>query len=197
MIITFDGHSSVGKTTQAKILSEKLGIPDVNVNSEFTVVERFFRVANSSSHARPLAHVLQGLTTVMSMREKWGPDFILADHFLRLLMPAWRQDMLDEVFDVFRGILTCCGGEEPVASFFLYMSGADRINRLLKREAANRKYTINEVDISVEGDIDEPFLEMCQYLSPKVPYLHIIDANQDCEQVTDDILKVLRNRGLP
>ena len=42
MIITFDGHSSVGKTTQAKILSEKLGIPDVNVNSEFTVVERFF-----------------------------------------------------------------------------------------------------------------------------------------------------------
>ena len=153
-------------------------------------------MANSSSRARPLTHVLQGLITVMSMREKWGPDFILADHFLRLLIPAWLKDVLEEVFDVFTRILTCYGGEEPIASFFLYMSGADRINRLLKREATNRKYTINEIDISVESDIDGTFLEMCQYLSPKVPYLHIIDASRSCEQVTADILAILDGKGV-
>ena len=197
MIITIDGFSGAGKTTQARALSERLAIPMVSIDAEFALLKSVFLLARRFSKLSSFTTVLSAVTTIRAMREKWGRDFILADHFFRMLTPAWQNGVIDEVLDVFRSVLTCWGGEEPIASFYLHMDGNEREKRRFYREAESRNaYELNEIDISIKNDIDQIFLDMCEYLTPKVPYLHIINGNQDRKKVTADILEVLGEKGV-
>lgn len=197
MIITIDGHSGAGKTTQARALSERLAIPMVSINSEFALLKNVFVLAKRFSKLSSFTTVLSAVTTIRAMREKWGRDFILADHFFRMLIPAWKNGVIDEVLDVFRGVLTCWGGEEPIASFYLHMDETEREQRRFYRDAeAMNAYELNEIDISIKSDKDQIFLDMCEYLTPKVPYLYIINGSQDREKVTADILEVLGETGV-
>ena len=197
MIITIDGFSGAGKTTQGRILSERLAIPMVSTDPEYALLKNVFLLARRFSKSSSFTPVLWAVTAIRTMREKWGRDFILVDNFFRMLIPAWQNGVIDEVLDVFRNVLTCWGGEEPIASFYLHMDGTEREKRRFYREAESRDiYELNEIDISIKNDIDRRFLDMCEYLAPKVPYLHIINGNQGCKKVTADILKVLDEKGV-
>ena len=132
------------------------------------------------------------------MSQEWG-NFILVDHFFRTLIQTWqrREDRIDEVLDLFQSILTCFGGEEPIASFYLHMDGELRERRRFYREANDCKtYQLNRVELSVTNSEDRVFLNLCEYLRSKIPYLHIIDGNQAEEGVSSDIWGILKEIGV-
>ena len=180
MIVTLDGKKAAGKTTQAEALRSLLNIERVLVwdtSSLFRHIAQLFNSHNplnirlfsilQAYHTIPKSCIVEGLwLPVINCRKHPHLDF-------------------DSTIDWFRTSLRL--HSEPNLSVYLDISEDERLKRFARRESNN----VGRVEIT--GTLKEDkYLPVWHYIEDRVPYFHIIDANQPEEVVTESILSLLR-----
>ena len=197
-MITFDGHSGAGKTTQAGKIAKLLGSQTCSLFPMQTIANLFYHAAVG---ARPSSFscMLRDVEIIRAMQHGprgWGQQgehFVIANGFFYSLSPFRYSDELDLMLDLFRKALYLDGGKEPAASFFLNVSHAECASRLIYRNNDG----VEELKISGKQNIrDEEQIKFWEYLASKLPYLHIINGAQEKEVVTHDIVEILYQEGI-
>ena len=196
-MITFDGHSGAGKTTQGYKIAQILGVQTCTLSPMQTITEHYYKAAvgvNPSGFSRILRDA--GIIRAMQRGPRgWGQEgkpFVIANGFFRNLLPFRNSDKLDLILDLFRKALYLEGGKEPDASFFLNVSYAECASRVIYRNIDG----VDELKISGKGIEGDESIKFWEYLASKLPYLHIINGAQEKEAVTRDIVGILRQEGI-
>ena len=200
MIITIDGLSGAGKTTQAHNLSQLLGIPHVSTDSPSLIMREVCWAYTHNHGDHHFVSLLRNLLLFRFMQEGdrgWGQDFICADNFFRMLTRFYRKPERDEYLSFFRRCLTMDAGQEPVASFYLHVLASEReLRRIYREQQKYNTFKFEDLKISTAHNSDDAdFREFFQWLQERVPYIHIIDGAQPEEKVTADMMKILKDKG--
>ena len=200
-MITFDGNSGAGKSTQCHKIAGLLGVP-VFSNQPLKEMSDSYFEAIYEGYQGPIGPILLKAGMIRSMQSTSDDiykNFILDDHCFGCLHSVYESDNFDAVIDLFVKALTIDDGKEPLASFYLDVPEDISSIRAANRRRRYHKLSLLEVPKSTRSDRgteDIEYLRFWEYLSSKLPYLHIIDGTQDEDTVTDEMMSILRERRL-
>ena len=203
MIITFDGHSGAGKTTQANKIAALLNLKYVVLTPLRKIISEFYvEAVERFPWDLSFDNVLRNLSTFRGMqqgRRGWNKGFVLDDDFFKVLVEFHGSQEKVEILNLFRKALVIDNGREPDASFYLHVDSAERETRRIYRDQKDSPniYHIDEIKISNTSTPQEhEHFKFWEWLASEVPYLHIIDGTQDEETVTSDIVTILGEKGI-
>ena len=203
MIITFDGHSGAGKTTQASKIASLLNLKRVVLTSLIRITSEFYVGAvERFPWELSFDNVLRNLSIFRGMQQGqrgWNKGFVLDDDFFKVLVEFRRSKEKAEILNLFRKALVIENGREPDASFYLHVDSAERQTRRIYRDQKDSPniYHVDEIKISnTAAPQEHEHFNFWEWLASEVPYLHIIDGTQDEETVTSDIVTILGERRL-
>ena len=196
-MITFDGYSGAGKTTQGYKIAELLGVQSCTLSPMQTITDHYYKAAVGAKPSG-FSRILRDVGIIRAMQQGtrcWGQGgghFVIANGFFCNLLPFRNSDRLDLILDLFRKALYLEGGKEPDASFFLNVSYAECASRVIYRNIDG----VEEVKIAGKGSEGDESIKFWEYLASQLPYLHIINGAQEKEAVTRDIVGILRQEGI-
>ena len=178
MIITFEGLSKAGKTTQALRLSSKIDFEPVVFFEELRAVRILLDPVRecSRSHIFPLSANTMLLNSVSESNRK---NVIVHDpQFLSYLHPFFREGDKNQPFiqtwlDWFHTTYLV-----PIASFCLKVDYDIVSNRVGRR-------LYDEEDAS-------GLFQFYDCLDRHLPYFHIIDGTKNTDEISVDIERILR-----
>ena len=184
MLITLDGYSGAGKTTQSMALCEQLQIPRISFAEVRHTYSAFL------DHCFPDAKRTRSEIFAQLIFIHKHPDHGVIDHFWdifnRYTHPSNSIAEARLAVDVFRSGLTLNGRSEPVLSFFLYAPSYICQHRRLTRDTQG---TVGLIGNTVATNRDRLNYEFWKSIESMVPYFHIIDAMQPIPAVTEDIMQ--------
>lgn len=174
MILTLDGHSCAGKTTQGEILSTKLNLDyyDELCRNTWILPYRILEVT-------PLRHSIRKQTRIFSAAHTYHSIPNTGGIITRFWSDIVYTNLFyEENLDFIRRCLTFCNMPEPTASFYLDVPSKVRQQRLTVREKRDINVTPNP-----------SLLDKFQLLESRLPYFHIIDGTMPVEAVTNAMLE--------
>ena len=194
-IITFDGLSGAGKSTQTKRLVEHYsGLNVGQIEGKFWTMFELTRLLFNSGDFEHLSDDMTELLQagilyrmMVSNGKKHRYDILILEeligsHFLRFT----------NNIRFFREMLTVKSGVEPAASFYIDVPLNELYRRRFHRAAKHYKGTISiDVDTSVIPNEDRRITEKWVALSEQIPYLHIIDGTQSIDAVFEEIISII------
>ena len=196
-MITFDGISGAGKSTQSNKLGKLLNIPVCTMVPIQNITNEYYRMV-VGTHPRGFSYILRDLSIIRTMQLKphgWKRN-IVVDNFFRSLADFRESKDIEAAIDVFRKSLYIAGGIEPVASFYLDVPRVKCSERLIRRNNPSLIDFSKAKNPDAERDWDISFQAFWQNLASKLPYLHIIDGTQAEEVVTAEILDILLGESI-
>ena len=182
MIITIDGRSGAGKSTQARIIAKKYGLVCRNF-SHFTreVCDVYWKeVGRNKFHPNiMLPGLLEYSTAVRADRRKIVIDESLFHPFCQNQsvtgFDRWNEyNWYFDFLSTYR--LT------PHHSFYF----------LLDYETAQKRRRMRGESVHMDAKVrekEEVYFRYWQEMERRIPFLHLIDASQPVEKVTSDILE--------
>ena len=190
-MITFDGHSGAGKSTQSRKIASLLGV-DVVLNESLKIMVRNYFRAIYDGYQNHIGPIALEASIIRSMGT--SKHFIIEDHCFGCLHGVWESDNFDDVLDLFVKILTINNGREPLASFYLDVPLDFSYARIINRKRSGDGLSPTEQPKPVYSNSDIEYLKFWEYLSSKLPYLYIIGGTQDEDTVTDEIVSILQKK---
>ena len=180
MIITFEGLSGGGKTTQAERLAKKIGFEPVAFFRQMSAIRILLDTArddDSRSHIFPLSANMMLLHSVSDANRK---NVIVHDpQFLSFLAPFFPHQK-----DFIKAWLNWLDTTylKPVASFCLKLDKNTVIQRTLGRPVPV---------LYDDWEADRAF-QFYDCLDRHLPYFHIIDGTKNADEISVDIERILR-----
>ena len=194
-IITLDGGSGAGKSTQTHLLLEhynELNIEQIEgrFRTMFGLTRLFFDSAEFkylSDDMTELLRVGMFYRMMVSNGKKHGYDILIIEEFF------WAGFLrLANNIGFFREMLTAQSGIEPVASFYIDVPTNERAIRRINRAAHYHKKRVSiDLDTGVISNSDRRNTEKWVGLSEQIPYLHIIDGTQSVDAVFKEIISII------
>lgn len=179
MIITFEGLSKAGKTTQALKLASKIDFEPVTFFEQLRAMRILLDPVRegSRSHIFPLAANTMLLNSASESNRK---DIIIHDpQFLSYLHPFFiegdtHQPFIQTWLDWFNTTYLV-----PIASFCLKVD-YDTVNERVGR----RLYDLENAS---------SLHQFYDYLDANLPYFHIIDGTRDADEISAEVESILRS----
>ena len=173
----------VVKTTQSQIIGKHLSLPVCNFSAATRFVTELHKlyIAQNKISPDPFLPALFEYQTVSQVYKRVViEECLFYPFFIYDRAPGFDNwELLDWYFEAIGG--QC--GIYPTASFYLYVDESFAINSRITRDphvSENRLKT------------DKVFLDFWEGLAERVPYLHIINGMQSKEDVTADIMRILK-----
>lgn len=194
-IITIDGRSGAGKSTQtARLLEHYSGLNIEQIEGKFWTMFELTRLLFKSSDFEHLSDDTTELLRagilyrmMVSNGKKHGYDILIIEEFFGAHFLRFTSNIR-----FFRDMLTIRSGREPVASFYIDVPNNERHRRTFYRDTNDDKATISiDIDTSVISDEDRHNTEKWVALSEQIPYLHIIDGTQSIDAVSKKIISIV------
>ena len=190
MILTLDGHSGAGKTTQAAILSKKLGIPVsppdwFHVNQTIEYIMKFYNEGHiAMSHESEIyRHLMVYHSMPMNHR--------IIDDGLFYRFRFYEHDDFDKALDIFNQGMSLGANKAPSASFLLDIPLHIANCRSVMRTAADVRFSNISV-ASADQDKNKPIQKVWKRIEDAIPYFHIIDGTMPVDAVTTAILEKIK-----
>ena len=183
MFITLDGARASGKSTQAAILSEKLGLPTYGLTGFSIGIELIANEIVPASSQR-YSSLFSTIIPVYAMPVHCITESLWRGFDRYITLP---KHELDRIITVFRTSISLGERNEPNLSVFL----SAPISVTAQREI-NRDLACVDVDVKA-GIIDEhskKTFEFWKYIEQTVPYFHVINANMPVDAVTHSIVSL-------
>ena len=183
MIITIDGRSGAGKTTQSEIIGKHLNLPVCNFSLATRVITDVHNVyiAQNKSGINPFLPALFEYQTTSQRYKRTVIEECLFYPFFYYDTIVGFNDW--ELVDWYFETIGVQGGIYPTASFYLHVDESFAISSRI-----NRKFNISTNNLK-PNTIQ---LDFWENLAERVPFLHIINGMQSKENVTADILNILK-----
>ena len=178
MVLTIDGLSSAGKTTQGVILSKRFGLQHVSIDGVQPLFVKIEHLCLGSNCDDAFIQILRNLFMTRSLARGWENDVVVVDKFWASFLAFWknRQEDMKSALDFFRQGLLMHDGKEPDFSFYLYV---DAENLAIRNAHRYQNQEIVDLRVEVKDDVEVvAFSEFANYLKVHIPYFHIIDGNQ-------------------
>ena len=196
MIITFDGDHGSGKTTQIQRLSEEFGF---QMCEELEWHRNFYMqcnglVLNANWHTNVMAHL-----TVYSSLD-FGRNWCIERFWSTIFNDASVSDAeITKVVDCIQQVMALGTVQPPILSIALQSAPETTLARMAQRELGviNDSLEIQESEqqISQRDNVHE----MWGKLAERIPYFHVVNADDTVENVFGIVRKHLvdnLNRGL-
>ena len=182
MIITMDGRSGAGKSTQSKIIARKYGLAYRNFSCLTREVVNVYweEVGRNKFHPNlMLPGLLEYSTAVRADRRKIVIDESLFYPFLQNQSATgfdrWNEyNWYFDFLSMYR--LT------PDHSFYLVLDYDTAQERRRMRGDSGYK-------TAKDSEKEEVMFRYWQEMERRIPFLHLIDSSQSVEEVTSDILE--------
>ena len=187
MYITIDGLSGAGKSVQADRVSKALGWKSVSIDDMKSFGEHIWQMNFGGPGYDQLSKLLYDLALIRAHIDYATEDFVFCDNFYRLLWTFYLKNLgIDEALSVFQQAVP-----RPIASIYLNVDARERHMR--KFYVGNENlYRIENIDFLTEMNHDEEdFCEFFQWLSKRIPHIHILDGTKSVEAVTDEIVRIV------
>ena len=204
MIITIDGYSGSGKSTQAEKISEALEIPLVSpAPAPVVACLTTLRTTCLDFQGERMVDIFDALCMYRLLISKYSGNVVIEEclfypffHFDQSF--EHRTPLLDGIISWFLKSMIIGtdlkqylgAGQYPIASFYLFTTRETSRIRRFKRE-----YRGGEINIDhSEGDYQEDSrFRFWKELECKVPFLHVINGMQTEAEVTADIMAILES----
>ena len=194
-IITFDGRSGAGKSTQMGLLLEHYS--GLNIGQIEGKLWTMFELTRLLFNSGDFEHLSDDMTEmlrvgmlyrmIVSSEKKHGYDILILEDFFGAHFLRFTNDVR-----FFREMLTVKSGREPAASFYIDVPHNERHRRRFHRAAKHDNGIMStDVDTSVILDSDRRTTEEWVALSEQIPYLHIIDGTQSIDAVFEEIISII------
>ena len=194
-IITLDGRSGAGKSTQTALLLEhysglNIGQIEGKFWTMFDLTRLLFNLAEFEYLSDDMTELLRtGILyrMIVSNGKKHGYDRLIIEEFFGAHFLRFANNIR-----FFRDMLTAHSGIEPAASFYIDVPHNERYTRTFYRDSGHDDETISiNLDTSVISNEDRYTTEKWVALSEQIPYLHIIDGTQSVDAVSKEIISII------
>ena len=186
-IITLDGYSGSGKSTQLGLLATKL-------NYDIASYEQLFVAFRAMAEALPRTKGFGSIDFIASMYAFHlmpNPQNCIFDHFWEALSAVYHRNRTNfqSAVRFFRHGLSLSRCGEPNLSILIDLPFDVAVERQLKRDHGV------DANVSDSADHRNDFVEgQSQFwaaLEGYVPYFHRVNGNQSVNDVTEDILSLI------
>ena len=187
MIITLDGKPATGKSTQAYNLSNLFNIEGVKV---WDTARVFRHIAQLPRDAKGYYRLNGDLFSILEAYHTIPESCIVEGLWLPVATSIRHPHLdFDSIIEWFRTSLRF--HSEPILSIYLDLPEDERVKRLTKRETKNiGQIEVGQIEL-IGNPKEDRHLPGYRYIAERVPYFHIIDANQPEEVITESILSLL------
>ena len=184
MLITLDGVSGAGKSTQCDILCKMLNLPAPKFIASMVAHEIISDLIDAHSRYSKLFATLQAIHSLPKKA-------IVEDYFFNLThgFKSEPADKRAELIRFFQQAITL-NKPEPTLSIYLKVSREVAIPRRLERSTG----PVTGLQLSSEFHREDR-LEWTYFhqLADMLPYFHVVDGALPIEQVTQKILNLLNH----
>lgn len=204
-IVTLDGHSGAGKSTQAQRLAEHYS--ELNIEQIGHIIWRFQYLTDELFSLAGFDYSLvHGLPEILRfgmlyrMMVSYGKRherdlLIIDDFFLKDLRNSASRPCFGDKVRLFREMLTLDSGIEPVASFYIDVPYNECYTRTFYRDNEHDDTQISiDLDTNIMSDSDRHSTKRWVALSEQIPYLHIIDGTQSIDAVSKEIISIIEGK---
>ncbi len=182
MLITVDGKSGAGKTTQQLILEQKLGLPLIDLSPVWGALETISMIA-CPHKTQPYTRYLSKIQSIYA-----APQECIIENLWEAM--DWLNevdgDNIDNHIETFRKGISYLGRTEPDVSIYLWAPTSVSYPRAVRRSYPNSEMTMSEDDSSLQED-DARRYKLWKHIEWYVPYFHVIDASASIDEVANAI----------
>ena len=184
-IITLDGYSGSGKSTQLHLLATKL-------NYDIASYEQLFIAFRAMAEALPRTKEkdfgsINCIASMYAFHLMPNRQNCIFDHFWDKFFDAfmYQPDELTYLLRIFRAGLKLNQRREPDVSIFIDIPFQYAISRKVER---NTGVIVGVRNDKCRDDFQERFWRIIEC---EVPYFHRVNGNQSVNDVTEDILSLI------
>lgn len=179
-MISFDGWSGTGKTTQALIVSDTCGIPVVTWNNLFD---------GWQPEINSLAGAIRNFCNLSVFLKERDSDMVLDCCIFAVIrymvFNASCQERVDLV-ESFDSIIRSTASSDPLC-FYLFMSEYAATCQRDKRD----EMPVSAESRMLSNGVDQKFKAVADWISDQLPYFHVIDGTGSVDDVTRRVSAVL------
>lgn len=192
-MITFDGWSGAGKTTQAMSVANELNIKscyyahgaDNNITNEV-----------SSGSVAMVFESIHILGQSIKAKDRMANVFTLDECYFNLLHWMGIPKNFDDrecLLRLFREAMVDLLQREPLISFYLDVPYQESIKRAKIRNDSWGKFQIPDSALNTSGAsvFDRQMREAVSFMTERLPFFQVIDGTQPMMEVTKECLRLI------
>ena len=183
MLITIDGYSGAGKTTQSRILHEQLGIEHVEFFKCYDLFHTVSRLTSSTPHDHSTFSPFAALN---AFHTRYPAKLSICETFWQIFSGGYSHNppRFLPILNFLRHGMNLQKKSEPILSIALEISQQHAGVRAIQRNSGLRVEPVSEQP-------QDAITEFWKLLEAELPYFHRIDAAQPIADITSQILKLI------